>query len=340
MKGRDHVIMKFFYIPNFSNYCVTKVGDIYEISSCKRIFVNNSFTDLPQAINDEGVLVYLNTYNIASSFYGRMPGSSVVQSNGSYDICCKSISFKIISNIKSDSLTRIINEIEFKQIPHFSRYYVSRYGVIYSEISKSFKRLNASKNYLIASLTDDTGKILDRYVHHLVYEAFIGTRTVGKVIDHINEKKWDNSVENLQEITYGENTLKSRDALSKSYTDQMWNNVSRLWSNDLLHWLCEQMAVYNRSASDICDLLGATSERDRTRITSMLFSLRSGRSNRSIASQYDFSNYNANLLKSISNRKYSEPVYHAITYLKNEGKSNGEIGKILNIPRQTIYYYK
>ena len=46
--------------------------------------------------------------------------------------------------------------------------------------------------------------------HHLVYETFIGPRTPGMEIDHINGNKLDWSLSNLQEVTPEENRKRAR----------------------------------------------------------------------------------------------------------------------------------
>ncbi len=49
-----------------------------------------------------------------------------------------------------------------------------------------------------------------RLCHHLIYETFIGPRTPGMEIDHINGDKFDYSVSNLQEITPAENRRRAK----------------------------------------------------------------------------------------------------------------------------------
>ena len=50
----------------------------------------------------------------------------------------------------------------------------------------------------------------NRLCHHLVYETFIGPRTPGMEIDHINGNKLDYSADNLQEITPRENIRRAK----------------------------------------------------------------------------------------------------------------------------------
>ena len=50
----------------------------------------------------------------------------------------------------------------------------------------------------------------NRLCHHLVYETFVGPRTKGLEIDHINGNKLDWSLDNLQEVTPAENRKRAK----------------------------------------------------------------------------------------------------------------------------------
>ena len=49
-----------------------------------------------------------------------------------------------------------------------------------------------------------------RLCHHLIYETFIGPRTPGMEIDHINGNILDWSLDNLREVTPSENRRSAR----------------------------------------------------------------------------------------------------------------------------------
>ena len=49
-----------------------------------------------------------------------------------------------------------------------------------------------------------------RLCHHLIYETFVGPRTPGMEIDHINGDKMDWSLANLQEVTPAENRKRAK----------------------------------------------------------------------------------------------------------------------------------
>jgi len=52
------------------------------------------------------------------------------------------------------------------------------------------------------------GMRADHYVHRLVAEAFLGPRHIDQEVDHLNEWRWDNRVENLKYVTRHENMSK------------------------------------------------------------------------------------------------------------------------------------
>lgn len=54
------------------------------------------------------------------------------------------------------------------------------------------------------------GKGYNRYIHRLVYETFIGEIRKGYTIDHIDENKTNNKLENLQQLSRKNNLKKYR----------------------------------------------------------------------------------------------------------------------------------
>lgn len=90
-------------------------------------------------------------------------------------------------------------------------------------ISQTGKVKNSKTNKLLKGSIDDDGYIryelrLDTgkrkfYSHRLVYETFCGNLISGMVVNHINGIKADNNIDNLEQITVGQNQEHSRDVL-------------------------------------------------------------------------------------------------------------------------------
>lgn len=88
-----------------------------------------------------------------------------------------------------------------------------------------------SKGYLQLSLCKE-GKLKTFKVHKLVVMAFMGHIPNGKmdfVVDHINNVKTDNRLENLQIITNRENISKDVKNKTSKYTGVYWCNTYQKW---------------------------------------------------------------------------------------------------------------
>ena len=101
-----------------------------------------------------------------------------------------------------------MHSIEYRPVVGLEgRYVVSETGLIRNcKTGREFKGSPTKSGHLLTSFTVD-GKRIQRYVHHLVAEAFISLRPTGLEIRHLNGDPSDNRVENLQYGTRRENRL-------------------------------------------------------------------------------------------------------------------------------------
>lgn len=100
------------------------------------------------------------------------------------------------------------NNIEWKQIPNYSAYYVSNTGIVYSTITKKNLTPSINKNgYLRVSMTDNYGVRKFEFVHKLVMLSFIGPRPDGLIIRHYPDQNPKNN--NLNNLSY--NTREQND---------------------------------------------------------------------------------------------------------------------------------
>ena len=101
---------------------------------------------------------------------------------------------------------------EVKEIPNFNGYYVSKNGQVYSSKLNKFVLLKPSyrKGYLFVKLYNNLQKRVFIGIHKLVALTYIPTKDTSLEINHINYKRDDNRVENLEWISHLNNVRYSR----------------------------------------------------------------------------------------------------------------------------------
>jgi hypothetical protein len=108
---------------------------------------------------------------------------------------------------------------QMKEINGFTGYYIDTDGRVFTEkkgirnLKGELRELKPSKKktgYLYTNIYWGK-KLTERAslrIHRVVYETFIGIIPEGFVVDHINDIKSDNRLENLQLLTPKDNTIK------------------------------------------------------------------------------------------------------------------------------------
>ena len=110
-------------------------------------------------------------------------------------------------------------------------YEVSNLGRVKSTRTNKIRKLHLSKiGYYTVGLCSN-GIRKTEYVHHLIARSFLNHKTSvqGKVIDHINNVKSDNRLENLQIITRRENNVKDKKNGTSKYTGVTWDKDRCKW---------------------------------------------------------------------------------------------------------------
>lgn len=101
---------------------------------------------------------------------------------------------------------------------------------VHSTILKGRPSGNIGKQYLAVSLNIN-GKAKQFKIHQLVAMAFLNHTPCGYtlIVDHINDDKFDNRLENLQIITQRENAYKTQGKYSSQYKGVSWSKTCKKW---------------------------------------------------------------------------------------------------------------
>lgn len=124
---------------------------------------------------------------------------------------------------------------EFKMVPGFSRYSISRDGQVLSHTRKKSKFLKGSlqtKGYMKFNLKNDNDKRVKIYLHQLIALAYLDYQlpgsTAGLIVDHKDDNATNNCLENIQIITQRENIakrFKNKELPANVYTYKLKNTI-------------------------------------------------------------------------------------------------------------------
>ena len=130
----------------------------------------------------------------------------------------------------------------FKIIDDFPMYEVSNYGNIRNKKSNRLLKLNSKNGYVIVKLYNKSVKNFPQKVHRLVANAFISNPNKLPVVNHINEIKFDNRIENLQWVSYKENSIHSiKPRITKKRIINIYNNSNCTYASDFLTLLLDKL---------------------------------------------------------------------------------------------------
>ena len=100
-------------------------------------------------------------------------------------------------------------------LPELSNYKISKNGIIYTKDSKNIIKYRMLNGYKIVGLNSLNG-YKTYTLHRLIAMTFIPNPNNLPVVNHINENKTDNRIENLEWVTQKENINKSSKVTSHS----------------------------------------------------------------------------------------------------------------------------
>jgi len=93
---------------------------------------------------------------------------------------------------------------EWKKIPNFSNYLASKSGNIKNNITQQTLNPSSKVGYISVHISNDQGKSKSIGIHILVAKTWIPNPENKPTVNHINKKRNDNRVDNLEWATHQE----------------------------------------------------------------------------------------------------------------------------------------
>jgi len=201
----------FKYLNDENKYKIYDNGNVFSVKTNK--FLTPSYSKINNCMYISLVVYgknkkYVLHSLIYSVFNGSFPKTKFILHKDN-NIKNNNINNLILLSRNQNNFEFIINNNEWREIPLYeNRYIINKNGIIKSLLTNKNLEENISKKYdtyKMVKLVDNNGKRKGYLIHRLVYQSFNGEINANMVIDHINQNKQDNRLENLRMITQSEN---------------------------------------------------------------------------------------------------------------------------------------
>ena len=130
---------------------------------------------------------------------------------------------------------------DFKTLNNFSKYEINREGELYNKNTNYQLKGTLVKGYIQVSIINDTtGKAQLRLLHRLVAETFLENPNNYDEVDHIDNNKINNNVENLRWCNSSQNMLNrenysyNREGVpEKKFKYVSWDKQAKKWKGSI-----------------------------------------------------------------------------------------------------------
>lgn len=160
-----------------------------------------------------------------------------------------------------EGLYKVSNLGEIESLP---KKWVGNNGCLRSHNGKRLKLIKNSKGYNVVNLCVNSLR-KSKKVHQLVAMAFLNYKNNDRkiVIDHVNDNKSDNRLENLQIVTQRFNTCKTQGQYSSQYKGVYFNKKANKWHSRIeingkinhLGFFTDEFEAHNAYQNKLHDLI-------------------------------------------------------------------------------------
>lgn len=313
---------KLYTIPNYEPLKIDVEGHVYD--PCVQAFLQQFGGNGHQTVVFNGMQVPVERM-LALTFIGVEHFDIWFRDENPSNVRLSNIYF-FPQNIEFRKDCLVIDDVEFKHIPGFSKYYISKDGTTFNlERNVFMHKTYNHAGYQTVTLTDDGGFRSPRKVHRLVYCTYVGEIAPDYVVDHIDDVRYHNNVENLQQLTYAENVRKTFETGANSEFDR--------WNIDDIRKICEGLER-NMSIQDLAKLVNFDYFSARKDFNHLIHRLLSKTAYADITCDYDIFNYDHTINK--KDKVLDPQKVLKIREMLNDGYMVAEIARQFGCTTSTI----
>lgn len=141
----------------------------------------------------------------------------------------------------------VITIEEWADVLGFPQYRVSSFGRVYSKRrERLLKPNNANNGYQMVALFGDQNKRKYCLLHRVVYEAFYGAIPNGLYVNHKDEDKHNNHLDNLELVTFSENVRYGTASARRLHT-----RIENMKKNNITWWNKREKPCINVTTGQI-----------------------------------------------------------------------------------------
>lgn len=201
---------KFYKIPWFEDYYISIHGEIRLVEDPDIIIpiYRSNNRDIVVLQNDKTTMIIQLDRLMMNIFVGKLDYRIIHKDDDRKNHCIKNLTYDIN---KEDHETKCFAGKCFTQIPGFSRYYISRDGIIYNSYRRNFMRIGYDEQqYQNLHLINDNGKDVHTKIHILLMLTYGPQKPDPKMIVHHKDSiEYHNVLSNLEYVYQYDNIYES-----------------------------------------------------------------------------------------------------------------------------------
>lgn len=223
--------MNYKFLNDEEKYKIFEDGTIFSVKSNKYIKptfmkINNNYK-ISFVINNKNTKMILHTL-IYKLFVGDINKGNYIwfKDNNIHNFH----SNNLIQHPRNENKYKIdFDKNEWKFIPNYeNRYIINKEGIIKSLITNTYiednYNINYEQSYKCIKLINNEGIRNCFFIHRLVYQTFVGEIDKNMVIDHIDQNKFNNRLENLRMVSQSDNSKNRKKKFSRN-NDEIKSNI-------------------------------------------------------------------------------------------------------------------